>query len=405
MDTDGKHFLLSAFIRVHPRFKSEIRNPQSAIESLHHSTTPSLSAGLPEGRMAGFGKPMITWLKLESFRLFTGLEIAPLKRINLFAGANNTGKTGILEALCLLFGGHEQLSLLPSAFRSALSNTPRQNGGDDFAAFWQALFYDRQTQTPALIYAKTGPDRMPHCRVQSLPDGRLWLFYEELDGSGRIADPARRIRNLRPPPSFTISANGVAAHGPNSFAAAFIALSTRLESPARDAELYNQVTLLEGGEEKLLQLLREIDPRLRKLRYAKAPGTDQPLVYACFGLKNALSLAQTGQGFNRLFSLYCQMLVSKSEVLLIDEIENGLHYETLPQVWKGIATLAASENIQVFATTHSRECVAAAHETMKALPGYDFALHRLQRVNGQLQAVTLDQAMLEAALHSGTEAR
>jgi AAA15 family ATPase/GTPase len=95
------------------------------------------------------------------------------------------------------------------------------------------------------------------------------------------------------------------------------------------------------------------------------------------------------------------MLVSKAEVLLIDDIENGIHCETLPQIWKGIATLAASENIQVFATTHSRECLAAAHETMKALPAYDFALHRLQRVNGQLQAVTHDQAMLEAALQSG----
>ena len=63
---------------------------------------------------------MITSLKLENFRIFTGLEIAPLQRINLFAGANNTGKTGILEALYLLFGDDEQLRQLPSAFRSTL---------------------------------------------------------------------------------------------------------------------------------------------------------------------------------------------------------------------------------------------------------------------------------------------
>lgn len=355
--------------------------------------------------MAGFGTPMITSLKLESFRIFPGLDVAPLQRINLFAGANNTGKTALLEALYLLFGDHAQLAQLPSAFRSTVSTAPQQNAGDDFATFWQSLFYDRQTQVPALISAKTGPDRMALCRVQSLPDGRLWLFYEELDGSGRIADPARRIRNLRPPPSFTIGSHGVASHGPNPFAAKLIALSTRLEHPARDADLYNQATLLEGGEEKLLQLLREIDPRLRKLRYARAPGTDQPLVYAYFGLKNALSLTQTGQGFSKLFSLFCQMLVSRAEVLLIDEIENGFHYETLPQIWKGIAALAASENIQVFATTHSRECVAAAREAMKAPPGCDFALHQLRRVNGRLQAVTHDQAMLEAALKSGLEVR
>ena len=99
------------------------------------------------------------------------------------------------------------------------------------------------------------------------------------------------------------------------------------------------------------------------------------------------------------------MLVSKAKVLLIDEIENGLYYETLPQIWKGIAALAASENIQVFATTHSRECLIAAHETMKTQPSYDFALHRLQRVNGRLEAVTHDQGMLEVALKSGLEVR
>jgi hypothetical protein len=282
------------------------------------------------------------------------------------------------------------LARLPCAFRPSLSTIPEQSAGDDFGTFWQALFYDKQTQTPALIYAKTGPDRMALCRLQSLPDGRLWVIYEELDGSGRIADPVRRIKNLRPPPSFTIRGNGVESHGPNPFGAKVIALSTRPEDPARDAELYNQATLLEGVEEKLLELLREVDPRLRKLRYARAPGTGQPLVHACFGTGNAVSLTQTGHGFSRLFSLYCQMLVCRAEVALIDGIENGLDYETMPRVWKGIATLAVSERIQVFATTQSRECVAAARETMKAQHDGGFAFYRMGRVNGQLQAAPLD---------------
>ena len=81
---------------------------------------------------------MITSLKLESFRMFTGLEIAPLQCINVFAGANNTGKTGILEALYLLFGEQAQLARFPSAFRASVSTIPEQNAGDDFATFWQA---------------------------------------------------------------------------------------------------------------------------------------------------------------------------------------------------------------------------------------------------------------------------
>ena len=348
---------------------------------------------------------MITSLKFENFRIFTSLEVAPLQRINLFAGANNTGKTGILEGLYLLFGDQAQLQQLPSAFRSTLSAPGQQNISDDFATFWQALFYDRQTLVPALIYAGRDSDKYLICGVEGGQDNQMRLFYSVRDINGRHDNSLTMATRLGTTPSFQINSNGIMSAGQNPLATKFIVLSTRLEHPTRDADLYNQVTLLEGGEEKLLQLLREIDPRLQKLRYIKAPGTNQPLVYAYFGLKNALSITQTGQGFSKLFSLFCQMIVSKAEVLLMDEIENGLYYETMPQIWKGIATLAASEKIQVFATTHSRECLIAAHETMKAQPSYDFALHRLQQVNGRLEAVTHDQGMLEVALNSGLEVR
>ena len=152
-------------------------------------------------------------------------------------------------------------------------------------------------------------------------------------------------------------------------------------------------------------MLKQIDPRLEKLRYAKAPGMSQALVYAYFGMTNAISMTQTGQGFSKLFSLFCRMLLSRAKLVLIDEIENGLYYETLPEIWKGIAALAQTEDIQVFATTHSRECIIAAHETMKATPGYDFALHRIQRVKGNLEAVTHDSEMLDAAIKAGLEVR
>lgn len=235
--------------------------------------------------------------------------------------------------------------------------------------------------------------------------------YNERDENGKLLFPPKQPddgnRDEYRFTAFTVQSNGSATNKilHNPFATKLIVISTRLEHPTRDADLYNQLALLEGGEEKLLQLLRQIDPRLQKLRYAKAPGTFQPQVYAHFGLKNALSITQTGQGFSKLFSLFCQMLVSKAEVLLIDEIENGLYYETLPQIWKGIATFAASEKIQVFATTHSRECIIAAHETIKALPNYDFALHRIQRVKGKIEVVTHDKGMLEVALKSGLEVR
>jgi predicted ATP-dependent endonuclease of OLD family len=359
---------------------------------------------------------MITGLHFQNFRGFTQLSISPLKQINLITGANNTGKTGILEGLFLLFNGNQQLwpiQSLPGIFRSSLAGMPNQFNQDDYTTFWESLFHDRQTTMEPKIIANNNQNTSFVCMLK-FHQGGIQILDEEIHNNQKELIPTLQVVPIRPgqvqnQPQFTWTVNingqvGVSGRA-NPFAQEFIILSTRLEHPIQDADLFNQVSLLEGGEEKLLNLLKQIDPRLQKLRYAKAPRMSQPLVYAHFGMKNAISITQTGQGFSKLFSLFCRMLLSKAKIVFIDEIENGLYYETLPEIWKGIAALAHTEKIQIFATTHSRECILAAHETMKATTDYNFALHRLQRVKGNIEAITHDKEMLEAAVKSGLEVR
>lgn len=359
---------------------------------------------------------MITSLEFENFRLFTKLKMAPCKRVNLITGANNTGKTCMLEALCLLFIGDAiQLSQLPSLFRSNVLGSAVQSSSDDYYTFWQSLFFDKQMDQAAKILARTDSNTNLICELQTRRSQPIQLFHDKLKDTavdpidmavaiaqGSDAKERRRSFAVVLGPGNKAGANTGAG---NPFAAEFIALSTRMDLPTDAADLYNSVTLLAAGEERLLQLLRQVDPRLNKLRYAKLPGTTVPLVYAYFDQQNALSMNQTGQGFNKLFSLFCKMLAKKGRLLFMDEVENGLFYLTLPEIWKGIAALAVSQDIQVFATTHSQECIVAAHETFKATGNYDFALHRLQRVKGNLEVITHDQGMLEAAVKTGLEVR
>lgn len=349
---------------------------------------------------------MMTSLRFENFRGFTDLRVAPLKRINLITGANNTGKTGLLEGLFLLFYNNQvlwPLQSMPGMFRSSVAGPGLGSAPspDDFSNFWESLFHDRQMNVEPTITGINAAGASCVCRLKVHPGGIHVI--EELTPNGA------RQAQIHPSPPFhwTIGPNGVVgqANKINPSGQDFIVLSTKLEHPIQDAELFNQVSLTEGGEEKLLSFLKQIDSRLVKLRYAKAPRMSQALVYAHFGQRNALSITQSGQGFSKLFSLYCRMLLSKAKIVFIDEIENGLYYETLPQIWKGIAALAETENIQIFATTHSRECIVAAHEVMAATPDYNFALHRLQRVDGKIEAITHDKEMMKAALSAGLEVR
>jgi len=83
---------------------------------------------------------MLKSLHIKNFRGFRDLKIDSLKRVNLITGQNNTGKTGVLEALVLLLGDPDsnQRQLLPNLFRAA--------GGDYKESFWKWLFNNKSSE-------------------------------------------------------------------------------------------------------------------------------------------------------------------------------------------------------------------------------------------------------------------
>ena len=92
----------------------------------------------------------------------------------------------------------------------------------------------------------------------------------------------------------------------------------------------------------------------------------------------------------------------KNGLLLVDEIENGLHHAVLPGVWRVVRKVAELFNVQVFATTHSFECVQAAHE---ALGADGFSLHRLEAVDQTVRCVTYGDDAIDGAIRHNLEVR
>ncbi len=56
--------------------------------------------------------PVLNSLRIQGFRAFRDLEIAPLGRVNLLVGRNNVGKTTVLEAVRLFAHGWGALGLV-----------------------------------------------------------------------------------------------------------------------------------------------------------------------------------------------------------------------------------------------------------------------------------------------------
>jgi hypothetical protein len=67
--------------------------------------------------------------------------------------------------------------------------------------------------------------------------------------------------------------------------------------------------------------------------------------------------------------------------------------------------VAERENVQIFATTHSWECLVAAGKVFAKRTPYDFAVHRLQIVGDRVEAKTYDRETLATSIEQGFEIR
>ena len=156
-------------------------------------------------------------------------------------------------------------------------------------------------------------------------------------------------------------------------------------------------------EEVIVNALQVVEPRLRSLRVQIMGGT--PLIYGDIGAKRLIPFPLMGDGMSRLLGIALAMTDAQDGILLIDEIENGIHHSVMPELWKTVADLAERYNAQIFATTHSIECVLAAYEAFSSREPYDFSLHRLEQIKGKIRAVQYEKDTLKAAIETNLEVR
>jgi len=329
---------------------------------------------------------MLKSLSIQNFRQFRDLKIDPLNRINLIAGKNNSGKTAVLEALYLLFAQKQNIQKFASAFRN------EHGWPDDFDSFWLWLPYQRNPKNKLTITADEN-EQLYRVELNTGSSDEI-LQFDYYSTSGQRSEPQRLVVRRGGGVDFNTLSNWPK----------FSIFPTRPSSPIEDAEHFNRIAAKRGGRQKLTELLHDVEPNLQELQYLKL-GT-QPLVYADVGMNDLIPITQLGQGFVRLLRIFSEALLAESKIILIDEIENGIGYRAQVDLWRGLAASTRQDDIQIFATTHSYECIQAAHEVFSTSEQYDFAHHRLERTDdGDVRVVTYDQATLGTSFDLNFEVR
>ena len=97
-----------------------------------------------------------------------------------------------------------------------------------------------------------------------------------------------------------------------------------------------------------------------------------------------------GDGLKHYISIICSLYACENGYLFIDEIDNGIHYTQLDRLWEIILTISKDQNVQVFATTHSKECIDSYARVSKKLEEEDISFIELGKNEGKLESITYE---------------
>lgn len=347
---------------------------------------------------------MLEELRIRNYRIFKEVVVDQLRRINLIAGSNNSGKTSLLESIFLLAGGRAEL-----AVNGHITRVDLETGflwvGDNL---WKPLFAgldtgklieiegSHSTHGPLALKISSGRQQVSQILVDvndgysatNLPAEHT-LFFEYASPSGdsitsHIQEIGTKIKGEQPDIDV-----------PFKTAIVLSRIRNIKEDARRLANLRRQ-----KREHLLLEALQVIEPKLQSIEENSASGA--PMIWGDIGLSELVPLAVMGEGMSRLARLVLAITDVQDGVLLVDEIENGIHHSVLPKVWRAIDSVASQFHTQIFATTHSLECVRAAHSSLSK---DDFRLHRLEASDEGNRCVTYDPETIAAALDFNLEVR
>jgi AAA15 family ATPase/GTPase len=113
-----------------------------------------------------------------------------------------------------------------------------------------------------------------------------------------------------------------------------------------------------------------------------------------------------GDGMRHILTIAMASVTVENGFLLVDEIETGLYYEAQTEMWRFIFEIAKELNVQVFATTHSWDCIVSFQEALAQSENDSIGkLLRLSRQNNDIRAVEYNSNELLVAVRQGIEVR
>lgn len=361
---------------------------------------------------------MLRDLTIQNYRAFENFAIDRLARVNLLVGANNSGKTSFLEAIYLLVSQGVPSILLElldnrGEFVTVVEPQPAFNYQTAHIFHGHLPRFDSdQTSSPKVIAIRSRKDTTLAVRIWVSPlQNGLPTVGNAMGGKVSQFDILFEYRTDTGQPQVALRGDGEYFHtASNRF------LSARqpsrhhhlLPSGAVDfaylSALWDGVTLSPEKEHNVVRALQILEPDVEDIRFTSRP-TAGSIFVKLRERQQRVPLSSMGDGMRRILHLAASAVMSENGVLLVDEIDTGLYHGVQTDMWRLLIETAQRLNVQIFATTHSWDCVVAFQEALESTDGSLGSLFRLEAFKGDIRAVRYEHDELAIAVREAIEVR
>lgn len=330
-------------------------------------------------------------LEINNFRGIKHLSIDEFSRVNVFLGQNNSGKSSVLEAIHMLTG---------MANPDTPQNLNRIRSRNFYTVFKDIfyLFHNMDIKTPPEIYSQQvdGDERWLRLNMAYVFDEQsLSTQANGLNGALPMSETKTFMNTLEM--QFGIRSKGETKTYQSSITVRPDGMVSSKKMNENYLEKYQTAYLTADlWGINLAATLSELFKRkqkdvvLKRLVHFDNRITDidilQDDVYVDFeNMTEKLPLRMAGDGMRRYLNIVAASANPMNNIILIDEIDNGLHYSAYKKLWEAIFALATDTNKQVFVTTHSKETLYRLNEMLEDHSEYQDALRLYTIENTKLK--------------------
>ena len=358
-------------------------------------------------------------LKMTGFRAFESYTLDSLSRVNLVVGRNNSGKTSVLEAVDLLVSGGSPSAIAESAQRRGEMRSVEWGAGLRRFPSIAHLFHGHACELGAEFELR-GPRNIGRITVElrsldelddELVSNMLGGFDDRLPPEVSPVMALAITLNARKAPEFIfpVAEEGLLLrdlrrpwkHRPS---ARFLSLTSM--DPPFLTETWNAL-VTDGRENEVVEDMKLLVPDIDSIHFltsGRLSGGGGIVV----GLRTEGSrhpLGTFGDGMRRLLLLRLALANNADSYVLVDEIDTGLHWTVMAGMWRLVVEVARNSGLQLFATTHSHDCILGLASMIKSYPELADEVS-VQKIDTSLpQAVSVQGPDIPAALESGVDFR